>query len=137
MDSRWTFTVAAWKLRRAGSGPDRIRDFRRAVNGWRVYATRSRMIRQAFANALTLSDSMVSENVIKGGSSRRDVSEGARVRTAATRRRRHVAERGLRAFFDTPTPLLFDRARPPVELVGDFEHAGGIGRWRVPAGAHT
>ena len=48
-------------------GPGRIRDFRRAAGGGKVRARRALLIRQAFANARTVSDSMGSEKIIKGG----------------------------------------------------------------------
>ena len=92
-------TGMGWK-----DGPGRIRDFRRAAAGGKVYAKRSRLIRQAFSNARTVSDSMGSEKVIKGGASGRKrtarddvavaallaVSEGARMPAEAPRRRRHM-----------------------------------------------
>ena len=82
--------------------PARIRDFRRAVQGGRVWVAPRLLIRQAFANARTVSDSMGSEKIVKGGASGRKrtarddvaiaallaVSEGARM-PATTRRRRH------------------------------------------------
>ena len=83
-------------------GPPRIRALRRAVKGGRVYAARSLLIRQAFANARTVSDSMGSEKLVKGGAPGRKrtarddvavacllaISEGARM-PEAPRRRRH------------------------------------------------
>lgn len=77
-------------------GPGRIRDFRRAAAGGKVYAKRSLLIRQAFSNARTVSDSMGSEKVVKGGAPGRKrtarddtavacllaVSEGARLPAA-------------------------------------------------------
>ena len=83
-------------------GPGRIRDFRRAVGGGRVYCRPRLLIRQAMANARTVTDSMGAEKIIKGGASGRKrqarddvavaallaVSEGAR-KPATTRRRRH------------------------------------------------
>ena len=92
-------TGMGWK-----DGPGRIRDFRRAAAGDSVYAKRSLLIRSAFANARTVSDSMGSEKVIKGGASGRRrtarddvavaallaVSEGARMPAEAPRRRRHM-----------------------------------------------
>ena len=85
-------------------GPARIRDFRRAVNGRRVWVRPLLLIRSAFANARTVSDSMGSEKVIKGRASGRKrtarddvavaallaVSEGARMPAEAPRRRRHM-----------------------------------------------
>ena len=50
-----------------GEGPGRIREFRRAAAGGRVRARRALLIRQAFANARTVSDSMGSEKIVKGG----------------------------------------------------------------------
>ena len=92
-------TGMGWK-----DGPGRIRDFRRAAAGGKVYAKRSPLIRQAFSNARTISDSMGSEKIIKGGASGRKrtarddvavaallaVSEGARMPAEAPRRRRHM-----------------------------------------------
>ncbi|MDD9986051.1 MAG: hypothetical protein OXQ31_07265 [Spirochaetaceae bacterium] len=83
--------------------PARIRDFRRLVLGGKVYSRRSLMVRSAFSNARTISDSMGSEKVIKGGApgrrrTARDdvavaallaVSEGARLPAAKPRARRH------------------------------------------------
>ena len=91
-------TGMGWK-----DGPGRIRDFRRAAAGGRVYAKRSLLIRSAFANARTVSDSMGSEKIVKGGASGRKrtarddvavaallaVSEAARLPAAAPRGRRH------------------------------------------------
>ena len=59
-------TGLGWK-----DGPGRIRDFRRAVNGGRVRVLPRLLIRQAFANARTVSDSMGSEKIVKGGASGR------------------------------------------------------------------
>ena len=84
-------------------GPGRIREFRRAAAGGKVYAKRSLLIRQAFANARTISDSMGSEKVIKGGAAGRKrtarddvavaallaISEGAWLPVEAPRKRRH------------------------------------------------
>ena len=93
-------TGMGWK-----DSPGRIRDFRRAAGGGRVWVRPRLLIRQAFANARTVSDSMGSEKVIKGGASGRKrsarddvavaallaVSEGsARMPAAAPRRRRHA-----------------------------------------------
>ena len=92
-------TGMGWK-----DGPGRIRDFRRAAAGDSVYAKRSLLIRSAFSNARTVSDSMGSEKVIKGGAAGRKrtarddvavaallaVSEGARLPAEAPRRRRHL-----------------------------------------------
>ena len=47
--------------------PGRIRDFRRSVGGGSVWAHRRLLLRQALANARTVSDSMGSEKVVKGG----------------------------------------------------------------------
>ena len=91
-------TGMGWK-----DSPARIRDFRRAVGGGKVYVARSLLIRSAFSNARTTSDSMGSEKIIKGGASGRKrcarddvaiaallaVSEGARMPAAAPRQRRH------------------------------------------------
>ena len=93
-----TTTGMGWSDR-----PGRIRDFRRAVQGGRVGVAPRLLIRQAFANARTVSDSMGSEKIVKGGASGRKrtarddvavaallaVSEGAR-KPATTRRRRHA-----------------------------------------------
>ena len=92
-------TGMGWK-----DSPGRIRDFRRAAAGGKVYARRSLLIRQAFSNARTVSDSMGAEKIIKGGASGRKrtarddiavavllaVSEGARMPAEAPRRRRHL-----------------------------------------------
>ena len=66
---RARFPAAALVLTGMGwrDGPGRIRDFRRAAAGGRLYARRALLIRQAFANARTISDSMGSEKIIKGG----------------------------------------------------------------------
>ena len=84
--------------------PGRIRDFRRQIGAGKVWARPRLLIRQAMANARTVSDSMASEKVIKGGASGRKrtarddvaiaallaVSEGARMAgTGRARRRRH------------------------------------------------
>ena len=92
-------TGMGWK-----DSPGRIRDFRRAAGGGRVWVRPGLMIRSAFSNARTISDSMGSEKVIKGGASGRKrsarddvavaallaVSEGARMPAEAPRRRRHL-----------------------------------------------
>ena len=85
-------------------GPSRIRDFRRAVGAGQVWARPTLLIRQALANARTVSDSMGSEKPIKGGASGRKrtarddtaiaallaVSEGVRLaRRPPPRRLRH------------------------------------------------
>ena len=86
-------------------GPARIRDFRRAVSGGKVWARPTLLIRQSMANARVVSDSMGSEKPIKGGASGRKrtarddvaiaallaVSEGARLPAAPRRRRHYVA----------------------------------------------
>ena len=86
-------------------GPARIRDFRRAVSGGKVWARPTLLIRQSMANARTVSDSMGAEKPIKGGASGRKrtarddtaiaallaVSEGARLPAAPRRRRHYVA----------------------------------------------
>ena len=91
-------TGMGWK-----DGPGRIREFRRAAAGGKVYARRALLIRQAFSNARTVSDSMGSEKVIKGGAPGRKrtarddvavaallaVSEGMRLPAEAPRARRH------------------------------------------------
>ena len=96
---RWSLTGMGWK-----DGPGRIRDFRRLVNGAKVWARPRLLMRSAFANARTVSDSMGSEKIIKGGASGRRrtarddvavaallaVSEGARVPSAAPRKRRYA-----------------------------------------------
>ena len=103
---RARFPAAALALTGMGwkDSPARIRDFRRAVNGRRVWVRPLLLIRSAFANARTVSDSMGSEKVIKGGASGRKrtarddvavaallaVSEGARMPAEAPRRRRHM-----------------------------------------------
>ena len=83
-------------------GPGRIREFRRAAGGGKVRARRSLLTRSAFANARTVSDSMGSEKIVKGGAPGRKrtarddvavaallaVSEGQRV--PAVRRPRHA-----------------------------------------------
>ena len=50
-----------------GEGPGRIREFRRAAAGGRVRVRRALPMRQAFANVRTVSDSMGSEKIVKGG----------------------------------------------------------------------
>ena len=84
--------------------PARIRDFRRAVGSGRVWVRRALLIRQAFSNARTVSDSMGSEKIVKGGASGRKrtarddvavaallaVSEGARTPAEAPRKRRYA-----------------------------------------------
>ena len=91
-------TGMGWK-----DGPGRIREFRRAAAGGKVYARRSLLIRQALANARTISDSMGSEKIIKGGAAGRKrtarddvavaallaISEGMRLPAEAPRARRH------------------------------------------------
>ena len=86
-------------------GPARIRDFRRAVSGGKVWARPTLLIRQSMANARVQSDSMGAEKPIKGGASGRKrtarddvaiaallaVSEGARLPAAPRRRRHYVA----------------------------------------------
>ena len=92
-------TGMGWK-----DSPGRIRDFRRAAGGGRVWVRPRLLIRQAFSNARTVSDSMGAETIIKGGASGRKrttrddvalaallaVSEGARMPAEAPRRRRHM-----------------------------------------------
>ena len=92
-------TGMGWK-----DGPGRIRDFRRLVNGAKVWTRPRLLMRSAFANARTVSDSMGSEKIIKGGASGRRrtarddvavaallaVSEGARMPAAAPRKRRYA-----------------------------------------------
>ena len=51
--------------------PGRVRDFRRMVNGGKVWAKPTLMIRQALANTRTIADSMGEERLIKGGASGR------------------------------------------------------------------
>ena len=84
--------------------PSRIRDFRRAVGSGKVWVRARLLIRSAFSNARTISDSMGAEKIIKGGASGRKrtarddvalaallaVSEGARMPAEAPRRRRHL-----------------------------------------------
>ncbi len=83
--------------------PGRVRDFRRAVKGGKVWAQPRLLIRQSLANARTVSDSMGEERMVKGGvtgrrrTARDDVavsivaavSEGARLPAAPARQRRH------------------------------------------------
>ena len=85
-------------------GPGRIRDFRRAVQGGRVWALPRLLIRSALGNARTVSDSMGSEKIVKGGAAGRKrtarddvavaallaVSEGARLPRPRPRRRHWV-----------------------------------------------
>ena len=85
--------------------PGRVRDFRRLVNGARVWCSPSLLIRQSMANARTVEDSMGEERLIKGGQSGRRrtarddvavaiaaaVSEGARLPKPPRRRRHYVA----------------------------------------------
>ena len=85
--------------------PGRVRDFRRLVNGARVWCAPSLLIRQSMANARTVADSMGEERLIKGGASGRRrtarddvavaiaaaVSEGARMPKPPRRRRHYVA----------------------------------------------
>ena len=91
-------TGMGWK-----DGPGRIRDFRRAVNGGKVWVRPRLLIRQAFANARTVADSNADEKIIKGGAPGRKrtarddvavaallaVSEGQRMKVQAPRARRH------------------------------------------------
>ena len=84
--------------------PGRVRDFRRAVKGGKVWALARLLIRQSMANARTVSDSMGEERLIKGGAPGRKrtarddvavaivaaISEGARMPAEAPRRRRHL-----------------------------------------------
>ena len=84
--------------------PGRVRDFRRAVKGGKVWAKPRLLIRQSLANARTVSDSMGEERMVKGGvtgrrrTARDDVavaivaaiSEGSRMPAEAPRRRRHL-----------------------------------------------
>ena len=84
--------------------PGRVRDFRRAVKGGKVWALARLLIRQSMANARTVSDSMGEERLIKGGAPGRKrtarddvavaivaaISEGARMPAEAPRRRRHM-----------------------------------------------
>ena len=90
-------TGMGWK-----DSPGRIRDFRRAVGSGKVWVRPRLLIRSAFANARTISDSMGSEKIIKGGAAGRKrtarddvavaallaISEGARLPAQAPRRRR-------------------------------------------------
>ena len=92
-------TGMGWK-----DSPGRIRDFRRAVGSGKVWVRPRLLIRSAFANGRTISDSMGAEKIIKGGASGRRrtarddvalaallaVSEGARMPAEAPRRRRHL-----------------------------------------------
>ena len=85
--------------------PGRVRDFRRAVKGGRVWCAPRLLIRQSMGNARTVSDSMGEERLIKGGVSGRKrtarddvavamaaaVSEGARMPKPPRRRRHYVA----------------------------------------------
>ena len=85
--------------------PGRVRDFRRLVNGGRVWCSPRLLIRQSMANARTVSDSMGEERLIKGGAAGRKrtarddvavaiaaaVSEGARMPKPPRRRRHYVA----------------------------------------------
>ena len=85
--------------------PGRLRDFRRAVKGGKVYAQPRLLIRQSLANARTVSDSMGEERLTKGGvagrkrRSRDDVavaivaavSEASRMPAAVRKRRHYVA----------------------------------------------
>lgn len=85
--------------------PGRVRDFRRAVGGGRVYVRPSSLVRQSMANARTVQDSMGEERLIKGGVSGRKrtarddvavaiaaaVSEGARAPSTRRKRRHYVA----------------------------------------------
>ena len=100
------FPAAALALTGMGwkDSPARIRDFRRAVGSGKVWAKPRLLIRSAFSNARTVSDSMGSEKIVKGGAAGRRrtarddvavaallaVSEGARMPAAAPRRRRHL-----------------------------------------------
>ncbi len=68
-------------------GPGRICDFRRAVQGGRVWVAPRLLIRQALANARTVSDSMGSEKIIKGG---RAAGSGPLAMMLRLRRRRHA-----------------------------------------------
>ena len=84
--------------------PGRVRDFRRAVNGGRVFAPARLLIRQSLANARTVADSMGEERLIKGGVTGRKrtarddvavaiaaaVSEAARLPRARRAFRHHV-----------------------------------------------
>ena len=86
-------------------GPGRVRDFRRMVNGGRVWCAPALLIRQSMTNARVIEDSMGEPRVIKGGQSGRRrtarddvavaiaaaVSEGARMPTTPRRRRHYVA----------------------------------------------
>ena len=85
--------------------PGRVRDFRRAVKGGRVWCLPRLLIRSSMGNARTVSDSMGEERLIKGGVSGRKrtarddvavaivaaVSEGARLPKPPRRRRHYVA----------------------------------------------
>ena len=84
--------------------PGRVRDFRRAVKGGKVWALPRLLIRQSLANARTVSDSMGEERLVKGGVTGRKrtarddvavsivaaVSEGARMAAGTPRKRRHA-----------------------------------------------
>ena len=86
-------------------GPGRVRDFRRMVNGGRVWCAPALLIRQSMTNARVIEDSMGEPRVIKGGQSGRRrtarddvavaiaaaVSEGARMPKPPRRRRHYVA----------------------------------------------
>ena len=103
---RARFPAAALELTGMGwkDGPGRIRDFRRLVNGAKVWTRPRLLMRSAFANARTVSDSMGSEKIIKGGAAGRKrtarddvavaallaVSEGARMPAEAPRKRRYA-----------------------------------------------
>ena len=83
--------------------PGRVRDFRRATKGGKVWALPRLLIRQSLANARTVSDSMGEERMVKGGVTGRKrtarddvavaivaaVSEGARMPATKPRARRH------------------------------------------------
>jgi|GEM_PF-906833 len=85
--------------------PGRVRDFRRLVNGGKVWCRARLLIRSSMANARTVADSMGEERLIKGGVSGRRrtarddvavaiaaaVSEGARLPPPPRRRRHWVA----------------------------------------------
>ncbi len=84
--------------------PGRVRDFRRAVKGGKVWAKPRLLIRQSLANSRTVSDSMGEQRMLKGGITGRKrtarddvavaivaaVSEGPRMAAGAPRRRRHA-----------------------------------------------
>ena len=109
--------------------PGRVRDFRRLVNGGRVWCCARLLIRQSMANARVIEDSMGEQRLIKGGAAGRKrtarddvavaiaaaVSEGARLPKPA-RRRRHA----MIALVDQPVWYQIVYNHFPYVVIGEI-----------------